>query len=138
GRNVRWAGYAECEVDKKQVECRVDLLDVQKWLKAEAAAAYELLSTPQHLPVFYKYAGPEMGLARAIRSDHLKSNGPSGEHSAVEQLRLEFFRDLHADHKLSAMVGGTAVPAGADSCPSEIEILAWAVVVESALLNEQL
>jgi hypothetical protein len=126
GRQVRWNGSPKCDsCDKTSVEPRVNLLDAQKWLRAELAVAHELLCQPDHLQLWHQLANPESGLAEAIRSGHLFRSSqldelvlddspafefidtpPSDQDrdktlprdSTVEDFRKYFFKKLHQPH----------------------------------------
>jgi hypothetical protein len=149
GAQVRWAGVPKCDpvADKNAVEFRVNLLDAQSWLGAELAAAHEMLCQPNHLMLWHALASPSSGLARAIRSEHLKHEVP-GQPSVVD-LRHAFFSLLHGREGMPVDSYGDAFPCIQDiSAPKEeseeaqaktvAEALAWAIVVESALLNQRL
>lgn len=92
----------------------VHLVDVRGFLKPEISAAYDFLSQPENLHIWNQFCTPE--LARLVQTRNVE---------AVKQVRRQFY----------AMPG----------VQSEYEIkhwtttsLAWAIIVESALLNEQL
>ena len=158
GRQVRWNGKSYCTFLPKcnpPNEYRIDLLDAQKWLSAELSAAHEFLSRPQYMWLWHELAKPSSGLASAIRSGHLGTEahqvlpyileeslpapGESVRTPAPEGLDLKgpatvatfrkyFFDNLHQlPHKNTL-----------DERQQVIENLAWAIVVESALLNERL
>lgn len=164
GRYLRWNGWTACKGDStKTPEKRVDLLDVHGWLDAETAAAYELLKQPEHIWLFAALASPSSKLASQIRGGHY-SDPDKVDHGGptVEDYRAFFFQWLHAtpqeehlsllvnaaqqgcdvfsDSQLLDEVRGTYEGEGdKDAIPqSSIEALAWALVVESALLNEHL
>lgn len=163
GRHVRWAGkpHPPAEKIKAGFEHRVNLLDAQKWLQAELSAAHKLLSQPEHLNLWYQLANPQSGLAKAIRSDHLSGKPvvygglqsstelkpyttgveevqrpPSEEelaglltdNASIEGYRNYFFGQLHALH----------FKANDKKSNNALKNLAWAIVVESALLNQRL
>jgi hypothetical protein len=149
GANVRWSGDPRCKLpdDKDVKEWRVNLLDVQGWLGAELAAAHEMLGQPNHLMLFYAISSPSSGLAQAIRSEHFKSNGPGNPN--VEGLRHAFFTELHSHRTTSEGSFDSGVPCFDNVAAPTIsgkaavaetvtEALAWAIVVESALLNQRL
>lgn len=89
----------------------IHMPDVQGFLKEKVAAAYELLKQDTQLSKWDMYCAPEFGLTTAIRED---SRG-----SIIER-RYNFTTELKS----------TANP----TCKA----LAWAVIVESALLNDRL
>lgn len=155
GQYIRWSGSNSEDCGEQ----RVNLLDARRFLNAEVKAAYELLSEPAHLHLFAELAEPQSGLARQIRAGHFEGNlaGAPG----VEAYRRYFFDQLHgqserlngADRVESIDYSGMAfeVPsrehsflsavsladpnARANNC---VEALAWAVVIEAALLNQRL
>lgn len=119
GRHVRWSGGG-----KDAREQRVHILDVQRFLQAEIESAYELLSAPDHL--IHWVAAVERDdctqseLAVAVRSRH-------DEH--IRAKREIFLQNLHR-HQPSGR--------SAENQLTTTDALTWAVVVQSALLNEQL
>ncbi len=154
GKYIRWNGGRNDVEQEGCVEHRVDLLDARKFLEAELQAAYEMLCEPDHVQLFARLASPGSRLATQIRNGHFictKFQDP-----AVEQYRHYFFHELHqhtshpdaviaiepaadscyggADEWLLSQIG---VPMGGEAATS-VEALAWAIVVESALLNERL
>jgi hypothetical protein len=151
GRSIRWNGGPRAEEDCD--ENRVDLLDARRFLRAELEAAYELLSQPEHVGLFAELASPCSGLAAEIRNGHLTAK----RHPvSVEKYRHYFFQQLHQHavaEQLLPMAHASADPmvvgvegnfspnlmdVPVDEAESSVEALAWAVVVESALLNERL
>jgi hypothetical protein len=151
GRHNRWKGGRKGGISNCD-EQRVDLLDVRRFLEAETDAAYNLLSTPEHAHLFEEFASPNSGLARQIQGLHLEEHSATG--LDVAGLRHQFFYGLH-NHPLrqeqgsgiSACRVGQApevIPTPESSGPltdeakSCVEALAWAIVVEAALLNERL
>lgn len=115
GRYVRWQGPPEE---------RVHLGDAKQFLQAEIEASYELLSG--QLDVLVTHASP--ALARAIREASIDEGVSTAmDHSLIAQLRQAFFLDLHRLH-------GHVSPCS----ESVTDALAWAVVVEMALLSDQL
>ncbi|QEG43839.1 hypothetical protein [Roseimaritima ulvae] len=153
GRHIRWSGGPPAE---KCSENRVDLLDAQRFLQAEIEAAHELLSQPAHVTLLAQLAAPNSQLASQIRSGHFERD-PDAALPAVESYRRYFFDNLHrhADAEMASLA--IELPAGeqlvgqeqglmfaiANADPSEkarnsVEALAWALVVESALLNDRL
>lgn len=175
GRQIRWAGGSKCKSTDKVEESRVNLLDAQKWLGAELAAAHELLSQPEHACLWYQLARTDSGLADAIRAGHLRgapitsvsakghqvsvrqvvyqseeipaprqtgeevpepifelrsTTMPICNNWSVEQYRNYFLTKLHEQHCM--------VSDGEDQGNEVLDQLAWAIVVESALLNQRL
>lgn len=98
-----------CEGDRKVFH----LPDIQGWLSEEIAAAHKLLAQPCHEEL-WRFASPE--LAHAIRSR---------QDDVIEAARNAFFAAL------------TEI-AHRDARYTTFGPLAWAIIVESALLNEQL
>ena len=94
-----------------QVYVVIHLPDVQGFLKEKVAAAYELLKQDTQLVKWDSYCAPDFGLTRAIRED---------ARGLISERRKAFTDELKA----------TANP----TCKA----LAWAVIVESALLNDRL
>ncbi|TWT95850.1 hypothetical protein Pla108_29270 [Botrimarina colliarenosi] len=166
GRYLRWNGWTNCKGDKsKDPEQRVDLLDVQGWLDSETAAAYELLRQPKHLCLFAALASPSSRLGAQIRGGHFADAQPHGG-PTVEDYRTFFFQWLHAptqqDHLCSLIeatqqgcdifgdpallkevhdsykVDSNGKPIDEPQPNDRVEALAWAIVVESALLNDHL
>lgn len=153
GRLIRWSGGPCVDNDEKS-ECRIDLLDAQRWLQSEAAAAHEMLSIPEHLAVLHAFARPESGLADAIRANHLyRSDTRTIERTpSVVGYRKAFFSMLHthaesnadartlalsydyADESLGLLKEHTLSAKARNS----VEAIAWAYVVNSALLNARL
>ncbi len=178
GRQVRWAGSPKCVSNADVKEPRVNLLDAQKWLGAELSAAYELLSEPEHISLWYELARADGGLANAIRSGRVHSSAPACctsssanrtpglrvayqetigtpaeetpeisspisddleaipvptancENWSVKHYRDYFFSKLHEQYNLTSSEG--------EEGNDVLDQLAWAIVVESALLNQRL
>lgn len=166
GRHIRWSGYNDCGDPgaPSNRECRVHLLDARRWLRAELSAAIELFEADaDNLLLFDAFVSPSSGLAAAIRGGRItrfdvRTPNPAERptHPSVEAYRHAFFRELHR-----RPVGGYTAREKAieiSSAPrsgylhetdefgvgnptrarNAIEVLAWAVVVESALLNKRL
>lgn len=157
GRYIRWSGGNEQDCNER----RVNLLDARKFLDAEIKAAYELLSQKEHICLFAELAEPNSGLAAEIRNGHFEE----GECS-VAKYRRYFFGQLHKHRtgrddgvNVSIMSAPSqlpyetvsyfddpehiSAPAGyaektIGQAESPVEALAWAIVVEAALLNERL
>ena len=156
GRHVRWMGEPLCSSNDQAFESRVNLLDVQKWLRAELPSAHELLSQPRHMMLWYELARPGSGLAEAIRSGHLSGKrqpsvpqyrmladgrevlvDPGSDEAmenalpvngTVEEYRRYYFRNVRTPH--------LAVEGQRENYV--LKQLGWALVVESALLNDRL
>ncbi|MEM9351517.1 MAG: hypothetical protein AAGA92_00745 [Planctomycetota bacterium] len=153
GRHTRWAGYKDCDDKKSTKETRVHVVDAQRWLQAEIEGAYELLSDRQHTWLWYRLAHPDSGLVAAIHGRHIdkcvKDENQEDKHAyahakpTVESLRNHFFKALqsrhdkggHVDQALALDLLGNTKERHARNTT---EALAWAIVVESALLNHQL
>ncbi|WDQ16453.1 hypothetical protein [Rhodopirellula sp. P2] len=154
GTYIRWAGGTKTTTGQPCQETRVDLLDARRFLNAEVQAAYELLCDPRHLHLYAELASPNSQLASQIRSGHFDGDAAGG--LSVEGYRNYFFQKLHghpshidqpefASHVTSdGMLMSPPVQLERDmsdkiaSAKTSVEALAWAVVVESALLNERL
>ncbi|MEM8667981.1 MAG: hypothetical protein AAGG48_10720 [Planctomycetota bacterium] len=154
GKYIRWNGGKRSDVCS---ESRVDLLDARRFLRAEAEAAYELLSSPRHAQLFARLAAPSSQLAEQIRGSHF-DDASDGQIPSVSEYRQYFFKRLHDSHHDQAGVPSThqlgvpcvekidndlfAVIQGnsstSEAAKNGVEALAWAIVVESALLNERL
>jgi hypothetical protein len=147
GANVRWKGDPRCDSASTSKEFRVNLLDAQSWLATELAAAHEMLSQPNHLLLWYALANPSSGLARAIRSEHFKSD--MAGRPGVADFRHAFFALLHSHEAIPVDSFSQSLPCLDDmraptdntklaTAKTVAEALAWAIVVESALLNQRL
>ena len=101
----------------------VHLIDVQAFLRTELESAYDFLSDPEMLPL-WKHCSPELVNAVRGRKRWLAKAPESPHETRIRKLREGFFRDIH-EHYPRASHSTTAS-------------LAWAIVVESALLNQQL
>ncbi|MEM1303275.1 MAG: hypothetical protein AAGG46_00175 [Planctomycetota bacterium] len=153
GRYIRWNGGNTENCPEK----RVDLLDARRFLEAQLEAAYELLSRPQHVCLFAQLAAPQSGLATQLRSGRLARELDRPDSPIVEQYRHYFFQQLHTNGSpgapVSCPVGGAGCYGGSgetvslravfqaskdEEARNSVEALAWALVVESALLNERL
>ncbi len=132
----------------------MDLLDARKFLEAELQAAYELLSEPEHIKLFARLASPSSKLASQIRSGHFDFN--DSQAPGVQQYRHYFFNQLHSptshmetvveiESSVNACYGGTdewllsqIMGTPVAEARTSVDALAWAIVVESALLNQRL
>ncbi len=94
-----------------QVQVYIHLPDVQGYLREKLAAAYELLKQDFHLPQWDLVCLPQNGLSAAIRND---------DQAEVYRQRVAYYRSFPTD--------GSWIP----------KTLSWAILVESALLNEKL
>ncbi|MBX3425930.1 MAG: hypothetical protein KF688_09655 [Pirellulales bacterium] len=130
GRNVRWKGDGSCKTD-----CRIDLLDMRRWLQEELDAAFELLVQPGRVETWYQASAPQFGLARAIRECRLADvpGGPNDEGESVATIRGRFFQGICPRNVVVDQLG-----IGCGQPRTTIECLAWAVAVDSALLNARL
>ncbi|MAT71818.1 MAG: hypothetical protein CMJ58_20100 [Planctomycetaceae bacterium] len=155
GRYVRWAGYPDCDEKNSTKETRVNILDAERWLHPEIEAAYELLSDRTVLPLWHRFAHPTSGLATAIRTHQLNPDDPQAA-APVVNLRNDFFGLLQESQSpTDGNLGADPVPPQV-VLPGEIddymvpappaerharsttEALAWAIIVETALLNDRL
>ncbi|MBX3431916.1 MAG: hypothetical protein KF847_01085 [Pirellulales bacterium] len=130
GRNVRWKGDGSCKTD-----CRIDLLDMRRWLQEELDAAFELLVQPGRVEAWYQASAPQFGLARAIRECRLTDvpGGLNDEGESVATIRGRFFQAICPGKVVVDQLG-----VGCKQPRTTIECLAWAVAVDSALLNARL
>ena len=138
GRHIRWNG---CNTGDNTVEKRISVLDTAKWLDAETNAAYELLSDRNHVHIYNTLCQPDIGLAALIRA---------GDFEKVTKAREYFFVTLHKCKAQSQLPDSMRdcisecppleSPTSTKLCEANtsVEALAWAIVVESALLNERL
>lgn len=139
GPNVRWRG---------DLLSPVHLLDAQRFLQDELQAAFEFLNAQ---PDLWGYVD---GLAELIRSE--KYEGVGG----IDERRRAFFMQLRSldvptEETVPADVAAcdravqevlheanlalkTALDLQVDAPRTTVEALAWAIIVESALLNAQL
>ena len=107
GPNVRWSD----DLPKK----RVHFPDVQRFIEAEAAAAFEMLARPDTESLWQHY----------IEDAQLVESLRTGDMNRIAQIRNAFANNL-----ASLRVDGI-------SCGC-VDALAWAIIVEAALLNDQL
>jgi len=152
GRYIRWNGGTLADNCGEQ---RVDLLDARRFLNAEIEAAYEMLSTRDHIGLLAKLASPDSLLATEIHNGHFTDDQPG--RPSVKSYRHYFFQELHnhtrrdsqmmiVDSQNDANYFATpeTMLVDVERCVREenartsVEALAWAIVVESALLNERL
>jgi hypothetical protein len=141
GPHVRWQGKSDSTVH---------LPDVQRYLQAETEAAYELLRDRDDLwCLIQPQEGCSLGLAQAIQQEHK---------GLILAIRNKFFERLEVSKSKCTAPGEVeveAIPSGVpamasygeadqDGDPKEliadttVQALAWAILVESALLNEHL
>ena len=137
GPNVRWNG------GRKDT---VHILDVQRYIQAELEGAFELLVRHPELWALVEASNcSPVGLATEIRAGHFNN---------VAMMRASFHLTLH-QHEQRALLPERNLDKNSEEIPTPpsdamvvvaaipgeikpVEALAWAVVVESALLNEQL
>ncbi|TWT87714.1 hypothetical protein Mal64_32570 [Pseudobythopirellula maris] len=151
GRDVRWNGCDSCP--KAEGDCRVDLLDMQKWLTVTTSDAYDLLAEPAGLRLMTFLARPEHGLGEVIRGNQIEYDWDT-----ASRYRSFFFHKLRQIKKHPVGMDMRAVESGFEGCSmndvweeeflswrsegasaqNAIEALAWALVVEAALLNDRL
>jgi len=130
------SSYEQCG-DKKPGQRGLDLPSVESHLKRELEAAYHFLSSPNAM-ILWSHCNQELALAiqehrgylSGAQYDYAKST-PQGEFTLKDQQRLRlhrargnFFRDLRENF-----------PEMIDSTTGS---LAWQIIVQSAVLNEQL
>lgn len=146
GKYVRWNGGPKC--DPKNV----DLLDVHRWLDPQATAAYELLTEPQHLGVYAALAAPGSGLVNQLRNGHIETKQGTQEAPSVAHYRHYFFEEIHRHASLAEQLPQGFAPCEnhpdlaaaifntntSSQAETSVEAIAWAILVESALLNDQL
>ncbi|MGD9719710.1 MAG: hypothetical protein AB7O59_00655 [Pirellulales bacterium] len=98
----------------------VSLLDIEGLLRVELSAAFDFLELPQ-AAVLWEHCTPE--LADSIHARQRKYNRPMPGRSVID-LRNDFFRDIKNYFPRAAHTATVS--------------LAWAIIVESALLNKRL
>ncbi len=98
----------------------VSLLDVEKFLRVELNAAYDLLELPE-ADILWRHCAPY--LASAIHARQRDVDVPSDTMSIID-VRDAFFRDIKLHFPRAAHT--TTVS------------LAWAIIVDAALLNKRL
>ena len=108
----RWCGF---DIPNKDV---THYTDVQSWLHDELQAAYELLEDPANVHLWH-YC--DHSLASAIRARRVED---------VKGLRKCFEQDI--------MLRSPGRECDTDQKYDDTVILAWAIIVDSALLNDQL
>jgi hypothetical protein len=146
GPNVRW--------DDDKPKERVMLLDVQRYLADELDAAYDLLSTEENTGLWVEYIP-------AVTEQIL-----SGRFQALCQTRCAFYNQIRhwwptyldgsdkTQRGQQSQDGAEPIPAGAvneellpikdcsgdvGTCDEQVvKSLAWAIIVEAAMLNHQL
>jgi hypothetical protein len=117
GPNVRWNDDGQNK--------HVMYLDVQRFLQAEVEAAYDLLSRPGAEPLWCSLGVDIPSLAIAIQA---------GQFDRVCTMRENFYMAI--GHPFSQL---WAHEAQQEPCDEQVvKALAWAIIVESALLNQQL
>ena len=119
GPNVIW--------DQKTNK-HVMYLDVQAFLQAETIAAYELLARPEAVPLWHDPRFPVTELADAILA---------GRNDAIFAMRTAFYNAI--GHPYPKELWETEDTRSKQCCDEQaIKSLAWAVFVESAMLNNRL
>ena len=103
---------------------RIHLPDVEGFLKSEIEAAYDFLSQPESLPLWERHCTPRLSSSIRLRSRTTGLPGASHPQVSIQSLRDEFFEDIKQNYTGAAHT--TTVS------------LAWAILVEAALLNERL
>lgn len=111
----------------------VHLTDVQSYLRDELTAAYELLAQTDLADIWLEAEASQSRLARAVRLR---------DHSAIDTERNLFISHLSSDSGNDALVTNEgAVVEFKDRFQVEdrsTRALAWAIFIESMLLNERL
>lgn len=98
--------------------------DVQHYLVEELQAAYDFLSLPEALSL-WEHCTPTLADAVRGRKRWLNAEPPNDEHKPpIRKLRWKFFKEITTKFNRSAY--------------SVTASLAWMIIVESALLNQQL
>lgn len=115
GPNVRWNGPPQF---------RVHPLDVHRFLQDEFDGAYELLSRDAALPLWDTY----INYARSPGCRGLADEIRGGHTAVIGDARREFLEDLRGEEN-------RAEPEDKIRC---IDALAWAIIVEAAVLNDRL
>ncbi len=105
-----------------RVDRGLTMPEVSTLLGEETKAAYEFLSQPSAVCLWSQFCTPE--LARKVRENRESSNGVALPLDSVGYSRREFFDQIN--HSYTEAHG------------SVTEALAWQIIVESALVNEQL
>ena len=144
GRHSRWNGQSipsssgeepEKSEDFKAPTCnkleeyRVNIIDARKYLRGLASNAYDLLSMPKNIGIYHELARPGGEIARAIKQSDFKSKG---DDSSLECMRKSFYKKLHGE------LGTANNENENDKARNEVEAFAWALLVESAMLNDRL
>lgn len=102
-------------------------LDVRAVLNDEFSAAYEFLSQEQHLPLWDRFCTSEM--ARAIRTR---------DEPAISRLRADFLNAVAAAYPKEEPTLIPLVYFGDQVALKPTTVFAWGILVETALLEEQL
>jgi hypothetical protein len=98
----------------------IHLPDVRGYLQEEVAAAYKLLSQPCNADLWHVFCTPE--LVRAVRSHQFQQLAVMRRH----------FKEVIGLKSVPPITLDNAPP------PSSVTALAWAIIVHSALLTDQL
>jgi hypothetical protein len=115
------------ETGDKQVNGLIHLMDAQKFLRAELQAAYDFLLSNERLEVWNLVGALESSLEQAIRS---------GRVDTIQSIQSHFYELVDYVPTSLDETGATQV-----ECPDQFAVtkaLAWALLVESALLNKRL
>lgn len=102
---------------------RIHMPDVEGFLKSEIEAAYDFLSQPETQPLWERHCTQQLASAIRLRN---RANGRESTSfpPSIQALRGAFFDDIKLNY-----------PGAAHTTTAS---LAWAILVESALLNERL
>ncbi|MCE9629280.1 MAG: hypothetical protein K8S94_00980 [Planctomycetia bacterium] len=121
----------------------IDYLDVRGYLAEELEAAYDFLALDGRMPVWQEL--PAWNLAALVRGRHVRelaaarcrffSAVGTGEELPIELIGLTTTADATADPAgICCEAGQLATPI----CRTTTAVLAWGILVESALLNDRL
>jgi hypothetical protein len=122
GPNVRW--------NEDPNNKHVMYLDVQGFLQDEVQAAYELLSRKENKDIWQNPGFSLEQIAWAIRVGHFHQ---------VCQMRENFYSYIQHTQAHMLIDRPPRVDASGDDCDEQVvKALAWAILVESALLNGHL
>jgi hypothetical protein len=101
-------------------------LDVQATLSDELQSAYQFLMTAQHRPLWDRFCTPE--LARAIRAH---------DHDPLDRMYAEFLTQVSLSYPQDR-VNFDGYYAGDAVAQKPVTVFAWAILVETALLEDRL
>ncbi|MBL9084528.1 MAG: hypothetical protein JNK76_22185, partial [Planctomycetales bacterium] len=123
GRDVRWND------EPKKI---AHLPDLQRFVQSELQAAYQCLARPEYVTIWDSLSN---GFGQAVGDGGIVTAIRRGDRCEMKAIRDAFLYNLRA-------AGNALKPAGiqCDGCnnPTCLEALAWAILVESALLDAHL